>query len=125
MTGEGIRAAEIVDGGFYGPRSEAWRLNREAMLLLGAGPRALLLQIAHPLVAAGVAEHSDFRADPWLRLSGTLRSYLRIVYGTADEARGEIRRLHDLHRGVRGDVLGAGPRERHVRRYSADRGTAA
>ena len=32
------------------------------MLLLGAGPRALLLQIAHPPVAAGVAEHSDFRA---------------------------------------------------------------
>ena len=45
-------------------RSEAWRLDREAMLLLGAGPRALLLQIAHPAVAAGVDEHSDFRADP-------------------------------------------------------------
>src|SRR5258706_9029085 len=50
--------ATVVDGGFYGPASEAWRLNREAMLLLGAGPRALLLQIAHPLVAAGVAEPS-------------------------------------------------------------------
>ena len=41
------------DPGLYGPDSEAWRLNREAMLLLGAGPRALLLQIAHPAVAAG------------------------------------------------------------------------
>lgn len=114
-----VEAAEIVEGGFYGPRSEAWRLNREAMLLLGAGPRALLLQIAHPLVAAGVAEHSDFRDDPWQRLSGTLSSYLRIVYGTADAARGEIRRLHDLHRSIRGDVLEAGPRDRHGRRYSA------
>ncbi len=46
------------------------------MLLLGAGPRALLLQLAHPLVAAGVDEHSDFRADPWARLQATLRSYL-------------------------------------------------
>ena len=54
----------------YGPASEAWRLNREAMLLLGAGPRALLLQLAHPAVAAGVAEHSDFRTDPWRRLGG-------------------------------------------------------
>ena len=54
--------------GLYGPASEAWRLNREAMLLLGAGPRALLLQIAHPLVAAGVADHCDFRTDPWRRL---------------------------------------------------------
>jgi uncharacterized protein (DUF2236 family) len=110
---------EIVDGGFYGPQSEAWRLNREAMLLLGAGPRALLLQIAHPLVAAGVAEHSDFRADPWTRLSGTLRSYLRIVYGTAAAARDEIGRLHGLHRGIRGDVLDVGARDRHGRRYSA------
>jgi uncharacterized protein (DUF2236 family) len=112
-------AIEVVEGGFYGPRSEAWRLNREAMLLLGAGPRALLLQIAHPLVAAGVAEHSDFRTDPWARLSGTLRSYLRIVYGTADAARGEIQRLNELHRGIRGSILDPGARARHGRRYSA------
>jgi uncharacterized protein (DUF2236 family) len=111
--------ASVVDGGFYGPGSEAWRLNREAMLLLGAGPRALLLQIAHPLVAAGVAEHSHFRSDPWARLSGTLRSYLRIVYGTADAARYEIRRLGELHRGIRGDVLEPAVRRRHGGRYSA------
>lgn len=117
--GAGVGAAEVVEGGFYGPHSEAWRLNREAMLLLGAGPRALLLQIAHPLVAAGVADHSDFRADPWSRLSGTLSSYLRIVYGTASAARGEIRRLHDLHRGIRGDVLESEARDRHGRPYSA------
>ena len=90
------------DPGLYGPASEAWRLNREAMLLLGAGPRALLLQIAHPAVAAGVADHSDFRTDPWRRLAGTLRSYLTIVYGTSAAARGEIRRLNALHRGITG-----------------------
>jgi uncharacterized protein (DUF2236 family) len=90
------------DPGLYGPGSEAWRLNREAALLLGAGPRALLLQLAHPLVAAGVEAHSDFRADPWARLAGTLRSYLRIVYGTTPAARAEIRRLNRLHRGVTG-----------------------
>jgi len=90
------------DPGLYGPGSEAWLLNREAALLLGAGPRALLLQLAHPLVAAGVDEHSDFRADPWARLAGTLRSYLRIVYGTTPAARREIRRLNRLHRGVTG-----------------------
>jgi uncharacterized protein (DUF2236 family) len=90
------------DPGLYGPESEAWRLNREAMLLLGAGPRALLLQIAHPAVAAGVDQHSDFRADPWRRLSATLRSYLTIVYGTTGAARAEIRRLNALHRGISG-----------------------
>ncbi len=72
------------------------------MLLLGAGPRALLLQIAHPSVAAGVNDHSDFRADPWRRLNGTLRSYLAIVYGSAATARAEIRRLNALHRGIVG-----------------------
>src|SRR5512146_59063 len=111
--------ASSGDPGLFGPGSEAWRLDREAVLLLGAGPRALLLQIAHPLVAAGVAEHSDFRADPWARLSGTLRSYLRLVYGTADAARGELRRLNELHRGVRGDVLEPAARHRHGARYSA------
>jgi uncharacterized protein (DUF2236 family) len=111
--------AAVVDGGFYGPGSEAWRLNREAMLLLGAGPRALLLQVAHPLVAAGVAQHSQFRADPWARLSGTLRSYLRIVYGASPAARDEIRRLHELHRAVRGDVTDPAVRGRHGARYSA------
>ena len=90
------------DPGLFGPGSEAWRLDREATLLLGAGPRALLLQIAHPSVAAGVAEHSDFRADPWRRLDGTLRSYLRIIYGSTAAARAEIQRLNELHRGIRG-----------------------
>jgi len=93
--------------GLYGPGSEAWALNREAMLLLGAGPRALLMQLAHPGVAAGVADHSDFRADPWARLDGTLRSYLRIVYGTTTAARAEIRRLNELHRSITGPTYHA------------------
>lgn len=101
MTGA-PEAAEPGLAGLYGPDSEAWRLNREAMLLLGAGPRALLLQIAHPAVAAGVNDHSDFRSDPWRRLRGTLRSYLAIVYGSTATARAEIRRLNALHRGIVG-----------------------
>jgi uncharacterized protein (DUF2236 family) len=98
-------AAELH--GLYGPGSEAWALNREAMLLLAAGPRALLLQLAHPQVAAGVADHSDFRTDPWARLRGTLRSYLAIVYGTRTAARAEIRRLNGLHRTITGPTYHA------------------
>jgi uncharacterized protein (DUF2236 family) len=101
-------AAEAADlAGLHGPDSEAWALNREAMLLLGAGPRALLLQLAHPQVAAGVADHSDFRADPWVRLRGTLRGYLAIVYGTGSAARAEIRRLNALHRTITGPTYRA------------------
>jgi uncharacterized protein (DUF2236 family) len=93
--------------GLYGPGSEAWALNREAMLLLGAGPRALLLQLAHPQVAAGVADHSDFRTEPWARLRATLQSYLAIVYGTRSAARAEIRRLNALHRTITGPTYQA------------------
>ncbi|HEY5495455.1 MAG TPA: oxygenase MpaB family protein, partial [Candidatus Limnocylindrales bacterium] len=84
MVAGGSRRRHPLTGtdaaGLYGPGSAAWARNRDAFLLLGAGPRALLLQLAHPLVAEGVAQHSDFRADPWSRLAGTLRSYLRIIY---------------------------------------------
>jgi uncharacterized protein (DUF2236 family) len=111
--------SRVVDAGLYGPGTEAWRLNREAMLLLGAGPRALLLQLAHPLVAEGVDQHSDFRDDPWARLAATLRSYLRIVYGTTASARGEIQRLNELHNAVRGPVTDPSARARHGARYSA------
>ncbi len=111
--------AKAADPGLYGPGSEAWRLNREAMLLLGAGPRALLLQVAHPLVAEGVDQHSDFRADPWARLVATLRSYLRIVYGSTAAARAEIRRLDELHRSIRGPVTDPVARARHGARYAA------
>jgi uncharacterized protein (DUF2236 family) len=99
-----VRAVDTQRGdpGMFGPDSEAWRFDREAMLLLGAGPRALLMQLAHPAVAAGVAEHSDFRADPWRRLDGTLRSFLRIIYGSTPAARAEIRRLNGLHKPIKG-----------------------
>ena len=119
MSAASSESSRVVDGGLYGPGSEAWRLNRESMLLLGAGPRALLLQIAHPLVAEGVAEHSDFQADPWSRLASTVRSYLRIVYGTAATARGEIRRLNQLHRDISGPVRDDAARARHGPHYRA------
>jgi len=105
--------------GLYGPASAAWRLNREATLLLGAGPRALLMQIAHPLVAEGVAAHSKFRIDPWRRLRATLRSYLTIVYGTTTEARGEIARLNQFHREIKGPVSDPGAARAHGPLYAA------
>lgn len=105
--------------GLYGPDSEAWRLNREAALLLGAGPLAVLLQIAHPLVAEGVAQHSTFTTDPWSRLEGTLRSYLRIVYGDRAAARSEIQRLNRLHVTVAGPVSDPDAAARLGRSYEA------
>ncbi len=107
------------DAGLYGPGSAAWRLNREATLLLGAGPRALLMQLAHPLVAEGVAQHSNFRVDPWRRLRATLRSYLTIVYGDTGQARAEIGRLNRFHREIQGPVQDATARTAFGSAYSA------
>ena len=55
------RVGPIRCWGSTAPTPQMWRINREAVLL-GAGPAALLLQIAHPLIAEGVAQHSGFQA---------------------------------------------------------------
>jgi len=90
--------------GFYGPDSMMWRINREAVLL-GAGPAALLLQVAHPLIAEGVAHHSSFEQDPWRRLHGTIRTTMDLVFGDGAAANRAVKRLNSVHAGVRGDVL--------------------
>jgi len=89
--------------GFYGPGSAMWRINREAVLL-GAGPAALLLQIAHPHVAEGVAHHSAFEADPFRRLEATIRTSMDLVFGDGQRAERAVKRLNGVHAGVRGDA---------------------
>ena len=75
----------MSDVGLFGPGSLTWRVNREGVLLLGGGA-ALVLQVAHPLVAAGVEEHSNYREDPWGRLYRTLDLTTKIVFGSTTEA---------------------------------------
>lgn len=89
------------DPGLFGPSSITWRLTRESALLLG-GPRALLLQLAHPLVAAGVYEHSDFQADPVARLYNTLDATLGLVFGSSEEAERCAEGINKAHSYVKG-----------------------
>jgi uncharacterized protein (DUF2236 family) len=69
----------------FPPDAVIRRVDGERVLLLGGG-RALLMQLAHPLVARGVAEHSDFRRDPFARLRRTLDASYAMVFGTRAEA---------------------------------------
>jgi uncharacterized protein (DUF2236 family) len=84
-----------------GPGSLTWRCAADARGLLLA-PAALILQVAHPVVGAAVAEHSDFTTEPWTRLIHTIRSVDRLVFGAAPVAAAEGRRLRRLHAGIRG-----------------------
>lgn len=92
----------------FGPESRIWTVNREMALLL-AGGRALLMQLAHPKVAAGVADHSRFRADPLLRLHRTMSTMWSIVFDDEPEARAALGRVEAIHRRVRGVVPSAEP----------------
>lgn len=78
------------------------RVDGELVLLLG-GTRALLMQLAHPLVARGVAQHSGFEADPFARLQRTLDASYTIIFGTEQQARRVARQVHNVHRRVTGD----------------------
>jgi uncharacterized protein (DUF2236 family) len=91
----------VTDLGILSRDSVARRMNREAFLLFG-GTAALLLQVAHPRVAAGVSEHSDFRSDPFGRLLRTLNTTLGIVFGSTPAARAALRRIDRRHIPVRG-----------------------
>ncbi len=84
-----------------GPDGPVWRIMREKAILAG-GPAALLLQVAHPLVAAGVAAHSDFESDPLGRLRRTLDSLLTVVFGDHAQAERAVAVVAAVHRPVRG-----------------------
>jgi uncharacterized protein (DUF2236 family) len=60
------------------PRTITWRRAGDARVLIAAG-YALLLQVSHPTVGAGVSEHSQFQRDPWGRLLRALGAGLRTV----------------------------------------------
>jgi uncharacterized protein (DUF2236 family) len=89
--------------GLFAPDRMIWTVDRELALLAGAG-RALLLQVAHPLVAAGVAGHSRFAERPLARLFRTLETSYALVFGDLETARAASRRMDAVHRHVRGTL---------------------
>jgi uncharacterized protein (DUF2236 family) len=102
---------ETDAAGLFGPGSLSWRIDREVLVLAG-GSCALLMQAAHPVVAAGVVEHSTYATDPFGRLLRTLHSSFDVVFGSRRRAEATIRRVNAIHSVVRGELRGGG-------RYSA------
>jgi uncharacterized protein (DUF2236 family) len=88
--------------GHFAPESVIRRVGNSPLVpLLGGGP-AVLLQVAHPLVAAGVVEHSDYHDDLWRRFLRTLRALYLITYGTKQEAELAGQAVEAVHRRVHG-----------------------
>lgn len=82
-------------------RSVAWRVNGEPFVFLGGG-RALLLQVAHPKVAAGVEQHSSYVTDPWGRLFRTVDVMAKLTFGSPAVSRAQAELLEGMHRRVVG-----------------------
>ena len=94
-------AAASPHAGIFGPASITWRIDRESAIFLGAG-RALLLQLAHPWVAAAISEHSQAIADPIGRFHRTFSTVFTMVFGTLNRALIAARRLHRRHGRISG-----------------------
>jgi uncharacterized protein (DUF2236 family) len=90
-----------ADGALYPRDSLAWRINSQSFVLLG-GPRAAILQVCDPGVAAGVAEFSSYRSDPLGRLERTLHAMLAISFGTPARREAVLAGLEKVHADVRG-----------------------
>ncbi len=93
----------VTGNGLFGPGTISWRIDRE-VVVLGGGSCALLMQIAHPAVAAAVAQHSTFRQDPFGRLRRTLTTSFDVIFGTARQAQRSVERVNAIHRSVHGTI---------------------
>jgi uncharacterized protein (DUF2236 family) len=104
MSGSFFPDGAEVDQLLLGPESVAWRATSDLRLYFGT-LYPLLLQVAHPTVDAGVAEHSDFERRPWDRLLGTVDYVSMLVYGGrgAAVAGRRLRAFHGRLRGTRDD----------------------
>jgi uncharacterized protein (DUF2236 family) len=101
--------------------SVSWKINREVVVIAGWG-RAILLQLAHPLIAEGVADHSSFRGNlmtGFNRLTSTVGAMLSLTFGTDDEAIGTAARISSIHDRVSGRLREPAGTVEAGERYSA------
>jgi uncharacterized protein (DUF2236 family) len=90
------------DRGLFGPDSMTWPVVGDAAVFVG-GIRALIVQAAHPEVAAGVAEHSRYRQDPLGRLTRTAAFVTATSFGAMPEVDKAVAIVRRRHRPVTGE----------------------
>lgn len=88
--------------GYFSPDSMVRRLGDSPVTPFLGGGAAVLLQVAHPLVAAGVVEHSGYDRDLWRRLVRTLRALYLITFGDTNEAERAGAAVQAVHEHIHG-----------------------
>ncbi|NQW61119.1 DUF2236 domain-containing protein, partial [bacterium] len=86
---------------WFTPDRPIYRVHGDASMFIG-GLRAVLFQSLHPLAMAGVAIHSDYKADPWGRLQRTADFLASTSFGTAEVAQAAVNRVLAVHERVTG-----------------------
>src|SRR6266567_1015133 len=89
---------------YFSPTGKVHQLHRERLLILFGGQRALLMQLAHPLVAQGVLDYSSIKKDPFKRLNRTLQLTQSFIFGTNEEVNQAAKKINRVHRAVKGNL---------------------
>jgi uncharacterized protein (DUF2236 family) len=111
---ERLRSARVIRPG---PESVSWKINREVVVVAAWG-RAILLQLAHPLIAAGVHDHSSFRGSlraSYRRFQSTVGAMLSVTFGDAEQVISTGARINWIHDRVHGRA----PEDAGGEKYSA------
>src|SRR5918992_3726500 len=96
-----------MPNGYFSDDSMLRIVHRERALAL-SGPRALLMQAAHPLAVSGLLAHSTAVDEPYDRLARTAEVMSTIGFGTREDADRVTRRVRAMHRRVKGRIPQAG-----------------
>jgi uncharacterized protein (DUF2236 family) len=97
------------DPGWFGPDSMTWQVHAQLGPMLIGGLSALFLQSLHPLVVQGVADHSNYREDPFGRLQRTADFIASTTYGSHDMASSAVRQVRRIHGHIRGQTADGRP----------------
>ncbi len=108
----------MQDEGYFGTNSITWEIGKEAILLVG-GARAVMMQLAHPLVAMGVSAHSDYMRDPFGRTERTFMLGQMLTFGSTSVAHRAARTINQLHHHVYGELATTAGAYRQGTHYTA------
>lgn len=118
----GIRNSADPVAGIFGPESMMWKVNRSTLVYVLGITQAAFLDVAHPVIANGIADHSRLFTDPHARAHQTYSMITTLVFGDLDSVVRTSRALFATHEQVRGHARADAGRYRPGASYAANEG---